>query len=95
MRLMWITRTALALATAALLGLGATAMAAPNVSSNPDTDAFRTGGCTGCFVTQMNAATAQFQEITRVFRGCYTGGTIQNDGTGCADGTNGRLAPSL
>jgi hypothetical protein len=88
-----ITRTALAFATAALLGYGVPALAVPpNVSSSPDTDAFRTGGCTGCFVTQMNAATAQFQEITRVFRACYTGGTIANDGSGCADGTNGRLA---
>jgi hypothetical protein len=88
-----ITRTALAFATAALLGHGVPAFAAPpNVSSSPDTDAFRTGGCTGCFITQMNTVTAQFQEITRVFRACYTGGTIANDGTGCADGVNGRLA---
>ncbi len=43
----------------------------PNASLSPDTDAFRTGGCTGCFITQMNSVTAQFQEITRVFRGCY------------------------
>ena len=27
-----------------------------------------------------------------MFRGCYTGGTIPNDGSGCADGVNGRLA---
>jgi hypothetical protein len=92
MKLIWITRTALAIATAALLGHVAPALAAPNVSSSPDTDAFRTGGCTGCFVTQMNSVAAQFQEITRAFRGCYAGGTIQNDGSGCADGTNGRLA---
>jgi hypothetical protein len=87
-----LTKTALALATAVLLGYGVSASAAPNVSSNPDTDAFRTGGCTGCLITQMNAATAQFSAITRVFRACYTGGTIVDDGGGCADGTHGALA---
>jgi len=92
MNLTRITRTALALATAALLGHGVAASAAPNVSSNPDTDAFRTGGCTGCFITQMNAATAQFSTISRVFRACYTGGTIVADGTGCDGSGGGALA---
>jgi hypothetical protein len=87
------TRIASAAAVAIALGLAAPSQAVtPPVSSSPDTDSFRTGGCTGCFLTQMTGAVVQFQEITRVFRGCYTGGGIQNDGSGCADGTNGRIA---
>jgi ABC-type phosphate transport system substrate-binding protein len=92
MRLTSLLKTAVAIAAAVVLGHAGAALAAPNVSSSPDTDAFRTGGCTGCFITQMNSVTASFQEISRVFRGCYSGGTIANDGSGCADGTNGRLA---
>jgi ABC-type phosphate transport system substrate-binding protein len=93
MRLTSLLKTAVAIAAAAVLGHAGTTLAAPpNASLSPDTDALRTGGCTGCFITQMNAVTAQFQEITRAFRGCYAGGTIQNDGSGCADGVNGRLA---
>lgn len=92
MRLTSLLKTAVAIAAAVVLGHAGAALAAPNTSLSPDTDAFRTGGCTGCFITQMNATTSQFQEITRVFRGCYAGGTIANDGSGCADGVNGRLA---
>jgi len=92
MRLTSLLNSVVAMAAAAVLGHAGAALAAPNVSSSPDTDAFRTGGCTGCFVTQLNSATAQFSEITRVFRGCAAGGTIVNDGGGCAGGGNGRLA---
>ena len=60
MRLTSLLKTAVAIAAAAVLGHAGAALAAPNASLSPDTDAFRTGGCTGCFVTQMNAATAQF-----------------------------------
>jgi hypothetical protein len=84
---------AVALGAGAILAVATRSLAAsPPVSSNPDTDAFRTGGAGAAITTQLNAATAQFQEITRVFRACYTGGGISNDGSGCADGTNGRLA---
>lgn len=91
MRLTSLLKTAVALAAAAVLGHAGAALAAPS-SLSPDTDAFRTGGCSGCFGTQMNAATAQFSEIKRVFRGCYAGGTIAADGSNCAGPGSGRLA---
>jgi hypothetical protein len=92
MRLTSLLKTAVAIAAAAVLGHAGAALAAPNASLSPDTDAFRTGGCSGCFGTQMNAATAQFGEITRVFRGCYAGGTIAPDSSNCAGPGVGRLA---
>ncbi|HVN38739.1 MAG TPA: substrate-binding domain-containing protein [Myxococcota bacterium] len=54
--------------------------------TNPSTDQFRTGGCSGCFTTQMNAATSSFTKITRVFRGCETGPNFPDglSGAGCA-----------
>lgn len=75
---------------AATVAVAPRAGAAP-VSSNPDTDAFRTAGAAAVIDAQLTAVTSQFQEITRVFRGCNTSGGIQNDGSGCADGVNGRL----
>ena len=76
----------------AAVALGTPALAAaPPVSSNPDTDALRTGGSGAAIGTQLSGVTAQFSDIQRVFRACYAGGGIANDGSGCADGTNGRL----
>jgi len=97
MRITLLSKLSLALGAAALLAIAGPARAVtPPVSSSPDTDAFRTGGCTGCFLTQMTAAVVQFSNITRVFRACYAnagGGTkIVDDGSGCADGTHGRIA---
>jgi hypothetical protein len=77
---------------AVVLGFTTAASAAPPpVSSSPDTDAFRTTGAASQNPVQIAAIAAQMSEITRAFRLCYTGGTITNDGSGCADGTNGRL----
>jgi len=55
--------------------------------SNPATrDALRSGGCTGCFDTQMQAAISTFATIKRVFRVCETGPAFTTsqacDGTG-------------
>lgn len=80
-----------ALCGAVAICVGASASHAQPVSSNPDTDAFRTAGAAAVIDAQLTAVVSQFQQITRVFRGCNTGGGIQNDGSGCADGTNGRL----
>jgi hypothetical protein len=76
---------------AAQLVLATTARAIVPVSSSPDTDAFRTAGAAAVVDAQKTAIVNQFQEIKRVFRGCITGGAIQPDGSGCADGVNGRL----
>jgi len=96
MRQLRITVSSLAIAAgfAALMGLAGPAQAAPD--PNNTTDAFRTGGCTGCFITQMNAVVAQFQEITRVFRACYANGGIKNDTSNCGAGAPGvTTSPAL
>jgi len=64
----------------AALGLGSAA------SANVANDTFRTGGCSGCFNAQVNAALASFSQVSRVTRGCATGGTIPN-----LDGCDGGL----
>ena len=94
MKSKWFSKQALV----PLLLLGAAAALLPQparavvpVSSSPDTDAFRTAGAAAVIDAQKTAVVSQFQEIKRVFRGCVTGGAIQNDGSGCADGTNGRF----
>jgi len=76
---------------AAALVLATAARAVVPASSSPDTDAFRTAGAAAVIDAQKTAVVNQFQEIRRVFRGCVTGGTVQPDGSGCADGTSGRL----
>lgn len=90
MKILCFSKRAIA-AAAASLALSVSAQAAPPVSSSPDTDAFRTAGAAAVIDAQLTAVVSQFSEITRVFRGCNTGGGIQNDGSGCADGVNGRL----
>jgi len=97
MRNVWLSKIAVALGSAAMLAVAAPAFAAtPDVSANPDTDTFRTGGCTGCFITQMQAVVAQFATITRAFRACYTnvagGSKIVDDGSACDGNGHGRLA---
>jgi ABC-type phosphate transport system substrate-binding protein len=47
--------------------------------ANVANDSFRSGGCSGCFNAQVNAALATFGQVTRVTRGCATGGTIPNN----------------
>jgi hypothetical protein len=68
------------LAAALMLGMAAPALAqvaSTTDDSNPATrDALRTGGCTGCFDTQMQAAISTFSSIKRVFRVCQTGGGV-------------------
>jgi hypothetical protein len=81
---------ALAAATQIVAATEARAVA-PNVSSSPDTDAFRAAGAAAVIDAQKTAIVSQFQEITRVFRGCTTGGGIVPDGSGCADSVNGRF----
>ena len=52
----------------------------PSTTSDADPstrDALRSGGCTGCFDTQMQAAISTFATIKRVFRVCQTGGGVQ------------------
>jgi hypothetical protein len=79
-----------ALAAGLLLGMAAPAFAQTDSTTSdadPATrDALRTGGCTGCFDTQAQAAIASFATIKRVFRVCQTGGGVtvnQNcDGSG-------------
>ena len=63
----------------------------PNASLSPDTDAFRTAGAAAVIDAQKTAIVSQFQEITRVFRGCITGGAVVADGSGCADGVERSL----
>ncbi|HTO69266.1 MAG TPA: hypothetical protein VMR31_05340 [Myxococcota bacterium] len=80
------------LAAGLILGIAAPAFAqAPPASTTSDADpatrdALRTGGCTGCFDTQAQAAIASFATVKRVFRVCQTGGGVtvnQNcDGSG-------------
>ena len=48
-------------------------------SANVALDTFRTGGCSGCFNAQVTAALNTFSSLTRVTRGCATGGTIPNN----------------
>jgi len=70
----------------AALGLGTTA------SANVANDTMRTGGCSGCFNAQVQAALATFASVSRVTRGCATGGTIPNlDGCDGGLGTGGDL----
>jgi hypothetical protein len=93
MRYPTLSKLASAAAVVLALGLAAPSHAVlPNVSSNPDTDSFRTGGCTGCFLTQMTGVVVQFQQIDRAFRLCDTGGSIQDDGSGCDGAGHGRIA---
>lgn len=84
-----VLKISLALAAALQLAAATEARAA-NASLVPDTDAFRTAGAAAVIDAQKTAIVSQFQEITRVFRGCITGGTVVPDGSGCADGVNGR-----
>jgi hypothetical protein len=63
------------------LGLASAVLAlasAPGALANVANDTFRSGGCSGCFNAQVTAAIATFSQITRVTRGCQTGGTIPN-----------------
>jgi len=93
----------LTLGTAVILtlsALGATTAVAvsPDLQLVPDTtDSFRTGGCSGCFATQLAAVLAEFSSIDRVFRGCGAGGkfatgsTNHNCGGGLVAGNSVRL----
>lgn len=74
---------------ASLLAVASIAQAQP--AASPGTDAFRTAGAAAVIQAQLTAVVSQFSEITRVFRGCNVGGGIVGDGSGCADGVNGRL----
>jgi hypothetical protein len=83
----------LALVVLGVIGLAAPAHALVDVQSSPDNfDKFRTGGAGAAVGTQLNAVTAQFGQITRVFRGCSTGGGVKDDGSGCDGAGHGRLA---
>jgi hypothetical protein len=85
------TGLAAAVAIAALaLATGAQALV-PARSAAPSTDKFRTGGCTGCFLTQTTAAIAEFQQITRVFRGCGIGPSFASGTSNCAGGATSLL----
>lgn len=66
--------------------LGASPVLAQTATS-PATDALRTGGCSGCFNTQMKAALATFSQVKRVYRGCVTGPNVveSTSGTAAAD----------
>ena len=69
-----------ALAAALTLGMAMSAFAQiPSTTSDADPatrDGLRTGGCTGCFDAQTQAAIATFSSVKRVFRICQTGGGI-------------------
>ena len=67
-------RNRLTLVAGALAALGFGQAALANVAG----DTFRTGGCSGCFNAQVTAALNTFSSVTRVTRGCATGGTIPN-----------------
>ncbi|HXK21509.1 MAG TPA: hypothetical protein VMS55_02410 [Myxococcota bacterium] len=79
-RLMLTLSVCLAVGAAGLVIAGQARAADPQAS----TDQFRTGGCSGCFTTQMNAVTANFFHISRVFRGCATGTGVSTTDAGCA-----------
>lgn len=75
-----------------LVGAMAALGLAPAATANVANDTFRTGGCSGCFNAQVTAAITSFSSITRVTRGCATGGTIPNlDGCDGGLGTGGDL----
>lgn len=83
-----LTRSMLALIVGFGLSAAGLVLAIPAHAATKDvqasTDNFRSGGCSGCFFTQTEAMLANFQTVTRVFRGCETGSAIVDDGTGCA-----------
>jgi hypothetical protein len=83
--------TAVAFA-APVLGATTAGAVSPDLQLVPDTtDSFRTGGCSGCFATQLQAVLAQFASIDRVFRGCGAGGKFA---TGATDNLcGGGIAP--
>jgi hypothetical protein len=70
-------RTLCALLVLGLASPGLAQVASTTSDADPATrDALRTGGCTGCFDTQMQAAISSFATIKRVFRMCATGGGV-------------------
>src|SRR5215831_1011432 len=80
------TRLLLTLSGCLAIGAAALVIAGPARAADPSaaTDQFRTGGCSGCFTTQMNSVTANFLHISRVFRGCGTGAGVNTVDVGCA-----------
>ena len=74
----WVFAAALMLGLASpLLVHAQTIPPSTTDDSNASTrDALRSGGCTGCFDTQMQAAISTFATIKRVFRVCQTGGGV-------------------
>lgn len=79
------SKTLIGLAMSAGLFVAGTALAQSPTQAS--TDALRTGGCSGCFNTQMKAALSQFSTLTRVFRLCNTGPSVveSTSGTNSAD----------
>jgi ABC-type phosphate transport system substrate-binding protein len=84
-------RIAAVAATAAALALGQGEAAQAVLS----TDALRTGGCSGCFNAQVNAALNNFSLVTRVIRGCASGRAASPNLDACdgglSNGTGGDL----
>lgn len=82
-------------ATGLVLTIGATrARAAENVVSFPEAsanDELRTGGCSGCFQAQTQAAVAAFSNIERSFRLCLVSTAFAAAGDTCSNGVAGRL----
>jgi hypothetical protein len=85
-------QTLLAFAAAGILG-GFALAAAPHAAQAQE---FRTGGCTGCFTTQMFAAVSEFASISKVYRLCGTGNKMgtSNACAGAAGLPNGALTPN-
>jgi hypothetical protein len=101
-----IREVLVALAVLAALGTALPAGAVPDVTNahdnsliNPSNkDDYRTGGCSGCFQTQMVAAIATFSNIKRVFRGCgsnYAAGGAFPSVDDCSDAVSGVDAPDF
>ncbi|HTO05719.1 MAG TPA: hypothetical protein VMR86_01575 [Myxococcota bacterium] len=81
------------IAAGLMVGLASPAFALnPSTTSDAgtDRDGLRTGGCTGCFDAQMQAAIASFASINRVFRICQKGAALTGDN--CDGSGNGVLA---
>jgi len=86
--------TSWVIAAGLMVGLASPALALnPSTTSDAsatDRDGLRTGGCTGCFDAQMQAAIASFASIHRVFRICQKGPALTGDN--CDGSGNGVLA---
>jgi hypothetical protein len=76
-------QTLLVVAAAGILG-GISIAAMPHAAQAQAGPEFRTGGCTGCFATQMEAALAQFSNVTKVYRLCATGNNVGGSTNVCA-----------